>query len=118
VRSVAPRIDLPFTVNVDISDVGGPSAGLMIALSAYDLAVPADVVRGRVVAGTGTIDVHGNVGAVGGVTEKVSAAERDDATVFLAPTAEAGEARAAAGRRLEVIEVRTFADAVHALEAP
>jgi PDZ domain-containing protein len=118
VRSVAPRIDLPFPVNVDISDVGGPSAGLMIALSAYDLAVPADVVRGRVVAGTGTIDVHGNVGAVGGVAEKVSAAERDHATVFLAPTAEAREARSAAGRKLQVIEVRTFADAVHALEAP
>jgi len=118
VVSVAPRIDLPFPVNLDVNDVGGPSAGLMVALSVYDLATPADIAKGRVVAGTGTIDVNGNVGAVGGVTQKVSAAERDHAVMFLAPVGEAAEARRAAGNSIKVVEVRTFIDAVHALAAP
>jgi PDZ domain-containing protein len=89
----------------------------MVALASYDLATPTDVVRGRIVAGTGTIDVNGNVGAVGGVAEKVAGAERDRATIFLAPAAEAGEARAAAGMGIRVVAVRTFADAVRALGA-
>ncbi|MCU1448546.1 MAG: hypothetical protein JWP02_716, partial [Acidimicrobiales bacterium] len=117
VVSVAPRIDLPFPVDVAVNDVGGPSAGLMVALAAYDLATPADVVRGRVVAGTGTIDVNGNVGAVGGVAEKVAGAEADNATIFLAPSDEASEARSAAGSGIRVIAVKTFDDALRALDA-
>jgi PDZ domain-containing protein len=115
--SVTPRIDLPFPVNINVSDVGGPSAGLMIALAAYDLATPADVIRGRTVAGTGTIDVSGRVGAVGGVAEKVAAAERDHASLFLAPAGEAAEARSAAGPGMRVVAVRTFADALAAVGA-
>ena len=117
VVTVAPQIELPFPVKVDVNDVGGPSAGLMIALATYDLATPADIVRGRVVAGTGTIALNGDVGAVGGVAEKVAAAEHDHAVLFLAPADEAAEAQAAAGSGLRVVAVHTFADAVRALDA-
>ena len=93
VESVAARIDLPFDVRVDVSDVTGPSAGLMVALATYQLATPTDLLHGRIVAGTGTIDLSGNVGPIGGIGEKVAGAERDGATLFLAPAEEAGNAR-------------------------
>jgi len=116
VVSLAPRVDLPFEVKVNVSDVGGPSAGLMVALATYELATPTELLHGRVVAGTGTIDLAGNVGPIGGIGEKVAAAERDGATLFLAPAEEAADARAAAGSHLAVVPVRTFADALAALK--
>jgi PDZ domain-containing protein len=114
-EDVAPKVDLPFDVRVNVSDVGGPSAGLMVAMATYELATPTDLLHGRVVAGTGTIDLAGNVGPIGGIGEKVAGAERDGATLFLAPADEAGDARAAAGSHLKVVPVRTFADALAAL---
>jgi PDZ domain-containing protein len=117
-ESVDPQIQLPFPVMVDQGDVGGPSAGLMMALTVYDLADPGDLAQGRTIAGTGTIDLAGNVGPVGGVREKVAAARRAKATVFLVPADEAREARDAAGNTLAVKPVRTFAEAVDALSVP
>jgi PDZ domain-containing protein len=115
VVTVTPRLQLPFAVKINVSDVGGPSAGLMMALATYELAGPSDVVHGRIIAGTGTIDLNGTVGAVGGVKEKVAAARRDHASLFLAPAAEAAEARRAAGSGIRVVAVGTFADALRAL---
>jgi PDZ domain-containing protein len=115
IRTLDPKIALPFPVRVDAGDIGGPSAGLMMALSGYDLVGPTDLTRGRVVAGTGTIDVAGNVGPIGGIAEKVVAAQRAGATVFLAPASQAAAARAAAAPGLRVVPIRTFADAVTAL---
>jgi PDZ domain-containing protein len=115
IRALNPRFTLPFPVTIDAGDIGGPSAGLMMALSVYDLVGPADLTRGRVVAGTGTIDLAGRVGPIGGIAEKVVAAERAGASVFLAPASEAAAARAAARPGLRVIPVKTFADAVSAL---
>ena len=111
-------VKLPFPVDVDQGQIGGPSAGLMLALTVFDLADPGDLVRGRTVAGTGTIDISGRVGPVGGVAQKVAAAEEAGAGLFLAPAAEAGQARKAAGTRLRVISVQTMDDAMAALAAP
>jgi PDZ domain-containing protein len=110
-------VKLPFAVDVDQGQIGGPSAGLMLALTVYDLVDPGDLARGRTIAGTGTIDISGRVGPVGGVAQKVAAAEQAGAEVFLAPTAEAAEARKAAGTRLKVTSVQTMDDAVAALTA-
>ena len=118
VQTRDPRIDLPFPVRVDAGQIGGPSAGLMIALTVYELADPADLTRGRVIAGTGTIDLRGGVGPVGGVPQKVEAAVDAGARLFLAPPVEVAEARAAAGDRLRVVEVATLAQAVGAVQAP
>jgi PDZ domain-containing protein len=90
----------------------------MLALTVYDLADPGDLAQGRTIAGTGTIDLAGNVGPVGGVREKVAAARRARATVFLVPADEAREARDAAGNTLAVKPVRTFAEAVDVLSIP
>ena len=66
------------------------------------------------IAGTGTIDSEANVGAIGGVQEKIAAAERDRATVFLLPQANCRDAHTAdAGIRL--VPVSTLAEATDAL---
>ncbi|MFN0090420.1 MAG: PDZ domain-containing protein [Acidimicrobiales bacterium] len=117
VRTVGFAVELPFEVDVDAGNVGGPSGGLMIALAVYELADPGDLTAGRVIAGTGTIDADGAVGPVGGVAQKVTAADRAGAELFLAPAAEAAEARVAADGGLEVVAVRSLTEAIGALAA-
>lgn len=104
---VAPVADL---------EVAGPSAGLMLALGIYEAASGSDIARGRMIAGTGTVDPGGSVGPVGGVRQKVLAAARDGATVFLVPRVEEAEARRAAPSELRVIGVDSFTQALAALE--
>ncbi len=118
ISTVGFDIDLPFPVQVDAGRIGGPSAGLLMALTVYDLADVGDLTRGRIIAGTGTIDAQGNVGPVGGVEQKIEAAVDARAQIFLAPVGEAEQARAAAGDRLQVIGVTTLDDAIGALKAP
>jgi Lon-like protease len=66
-----PYLELPVDVQIDAGVIGGPSAGLMFALSVMDLLEPDELTGGAVVAGTGTVDRDGTVGAVGGVRQKV-----------------------------------------------
>ncbi|HUR22878.1 MAG TPA: PDZ domain-containing protein [Acidimicrobiales bacterium] len=108
-------ITLPFQVKVDQGQIGGPSAGFMIALTVYELADDGDLARGRRIAGTGTIDAGGAVGPVGGVPQKVRAAEAAGATLFLVPPDELQQARKAAGRKLKVVAVSTLDEAIEFL---
>ncbi len=91
--------------------VGGPSAGLMFALTVCNSLSPTDLTGGRRIAGTGTIDADGVVGPIGGVEEKVVAAEDAGAAYFLAPPANYPAALAAA-RRIKVVEVSSASDAL------
>jgi PDZ domain-containing protein len=116
-RTIAPKITLPFPVKVKNQDIGGPSAGLMMSLGVYSLASGDDLSKGRVVAGTGTIDLNGTVGPVGGVAEKIVGAEQQGARIFLVPTSEAADARKAGLADVKIIPVDTFAQAKAALEA-
>jgi Lon-like protease len=118
VRSIDVQIDLPFTVDVQVGDGGGPSGGLMLALAAYDQASEEDLAAGRVIAGTGTIDLRGGVGRVGGIAQKVAAARSDGATVFVVGEGDGDAARSAAGDDLEVIVASTLSDAIDALRSP
>lgn len=108
-------IALPFQVTVDQGQIGGPSAGFMIALTVFELADDGDLVRGRKIAGTGTIDATGAVGPVGGVPQKVRAAEDAGATIFLVPPDELRQATEAAGRKLKVVGVSTLDEAIQIL---
>ncbi|MGA5260687.1 S16 family serine protease [Streptomyces griseoincarnatus] len=108
-------------VTLKLADVGGPSAGLLFSLGIVDKldgdGSGGDLTGGRVVAGTGTIDVEGRVGAVGGVPLKTQAAKRDGATVFLVPRDECAEAKAELPQGLRLIPVTTLEGAVDALVA-
>ena len=86
-------VRMPFPVDVESDNVGGPSAGFMFALGILDAVTDGDLTRGYYVAGTGTIGQDGVVGAVGGAAEKALAAEQDGAQVFLVPKDDSEEAR-------------------------
>jgi PDZ domain-containing protein len=108
-------------VTLKLADVGGPSAGLLFSLGIVDKldgdGSGGDLTGGRVVAGTGTIDPDGKVGAVGGVSLKTQAAHRDGATVFLVPKAECSDAKAELPKGLRLIPVTDLDGAVNALVA-
>ncbi|MFI6446113.1 S16 family serine protease [Kitasatospora sp. NPDC050543] len=108
-------------VKVDLGDIGGPSAGAMLALGIVDKlsgdGKGGDLTGGQVIAGTGTIDDQGNVGPVGGVPLKTKAAARDGATVFLVPKGECSDAKVNVPKGLRLVPVETLNDSVAALEA-
>jgi PDZ domain-containing protein len=108
-------------VTLKLADVGGPSAGLLFTLGIIDKlngdGSGGDLSGGRTVAGTGTIDAAGQVGAVGGVALKTQAARRDGASVFLVPKAECADATAELPKGLRLIAVTTLQGAVDALKS-
>jgi PDZ domain-containing protein len=110
------QVDSPYTITFSLDDVGGPSAGLMFSLGIVDKLSPADLTAGLTIAGTGTIDDQGNVGAIGGIAQKMRGAKRDGATIFLSPKDNCSEAVANAVPGLELVEVSTLSGAVDALK--
>ncbi|MEU3746108.1 MULTISPECIES: S16 family serine protease [Streptomyces] len=104
-------------VTLHLADIGGPSAGLLFSLGIVDKLDDGDLTGGKVVAGTGTIDADGTVGAVGGVSLKTQAAARDGATVFLVPKAECSDAQAEQPKDLRLVPVTALSDAVASLRA-
>jgi len=104
--------NLPFSVTFNSDGIGGPSAGLMWTLGLSDLLIPGDLTGGRTIAGTGTIALDGSVGPIGGIAQKVVAAERAGAKVFFAPTSEAADARAVV-HGMAVVPVKTIQDALN-----
>ncbi|MFX4272940.1 YlbL family protein [Propionibacteriaceae bacterium Y1685] len=78
------EVEADVTYAIDES-IGGPSAGFVFSLAIYDKITPGELIAGRHVAGTGTIDAEGRIGAIGGIGEKIAAAEAAGATVFLVP---------------------------------
>jgi PDZ domain-containing protein len=103
---------LPFPVKiVPQKIVGGPSAGLMFTLTVYNLLSPVDLTGGHKIAGTGTISPDGSVGPIGGVEQKVAAAEMAGAEYFFAPADNYADALKAA-RRIKVIKIETVEQAV------
>ncbi|MEU9284999.1 S16 family serine protease [Streptomyces sp. NPDC048275] len=108
-------------VTLRLADVGGPSAGLLFTLGIIDKldgdGSGGDLTGGRNIAGTGTIDADGTVGAVGGVALKTQAARRDGATVFLVPKAECADAETELPKGLRLIPVTTLKGTVDALVA-
>ncbi|MFU8841351.1 MAG: PDZ domain-containing protein [Nitriliruptoraceae bacterium] len=116
-------VELPVDIEVDAGAIGGPSAGLVFALSLLELLEPGDLLDELVVAGTGTLARDGTVGSVGGVTQKVvgATAPRDGsapAEVFLVPRDNLDEARDAPVRsEVVIVPVTSLDDALRALAA-
>lgn len=108
--------EYPFTVEISLEDVGGPSAGLMFALGIVEKLTPGSLTGGKHVAGTGTIDDAGRVGAIGGITQKMLGAKAAGATVFLAPPGNCEEAKATKPDGLRLVRAATLASAVRSLE--
>ncbi|WP_326808434.1 hypothetical protein OHB04_26130 [Streptomyces sp. NBC_01775] len=100
-------------VSLRLGDVGGPSAGLFFALGIIDKldgdgTGKGGLTGGHTIAGTGTIDAKGKVGAVGGVPLKTQAARRDGARIFLVPKSQCAEASTERPAGLRLVPVSTL----------
>lgn len=112
---LAARFAGQFPINFGIKDIGGPSAGMMLSLGIIDKLSPASINGGRLVAGTGTVDAAGKVGAIGGIAQKLAAARRHGSQLFLAPTDNCDDIAAAGADGLNVVAVATVTEAVAAM---
>jgi PDZ domain-containing protein len=109
---------MPFTVDLGLGNqIGGPSAGTMFALGIIDKVGKDDLTDGRFVAGTGTIDADGKVGAIGGIQLKMIAARKAGASIFLAPAGNCSDVNGAIPAGLDVVRITTLHQAVQDLEA-
>ena len=112
-------------VTIESEEIGGPSAGLMFSLEIYNQLVEEDITRGYQIAGTGTINENGEVGPIGGISQKVIAADRAGADIFFAPNEkgaknsnyrEAIKTAKDIGTNMKIIPIDTFDEALAYLE--
>ncbi|WML38983.1 SepM family pheromone-processing serine protease [Neobacillus sp. OS1-2] len=112
-------------VKVRTDEIGGPSAGLMFSLEIYNQLTSEDLTKGYQIAGTGTIDGAGNVGPIGGIEQKIVAADKAGAEIFLAPNEKGAkksnykDALKTANEintKMKIVPIDTFDEAVHYLE--
>ncbi len=106
----------PFTIDFNLANIGGPSAGMVFSLAVVDKLTTGDLNGAKFVAGTGSISGDGEVGPVGGIMHKIIAAQEAGATVFLVPKDNCDEARSVRGESMELIRVETLTGAVDALK--
>lgn len=78
-----PVTDPEVSVNTD--QIGGPSAGLMFTLEIFNQLTEGDITKGYQIAGTGTMSEDGTVGPIGGIQQKIVAADKTGAQIFFAP---------------------------------
>lgn len=112
-------------VRINSEQIGGPSAGLMFSLEIYNQLVDDDITKGHKIAGTGTININGEVGPIGGISQKIVAADKEGAEIFFAPNEngaadsnyrEAVKTAKEIGTKMKIVPVDTFDDAVRYLE--
>lgn len=118
VQKVEPKEEGKAVSFVD-TNVGGPSAGLMFTMEIYNRLTPGDLTKGHRVAGTGTINAEGVVGAIGGVKHKIVAADREGAEIFFVPVKNYDEAKAKAdkiGTSMKLVPVSTLDEALKYME--
>lgn len=109
-----PDIDLKFKASES-----GSSGGMMLALSIYSKISGEDLVRGRNIAGTGTIDMVGNVGEIDGIKYKIMGAYKDNIDIVLVPSAnykEAVKVKKKYDYDMEIVKVDTFSDVIEYLK--
>ncbi|MBV7503848.1 PDZ domain-containing protein [Bacillus sp. sid0103] len=112
-------------VKVRTDEIGGPSAGFMFSLEIYNQLTEGDLTKGYQIAGTGTIDVDGTVGPIGGIEQKIVAADKAGAEIFLAPNEkgiknsnyrDAVKTAREINTKMKIVPIDTFDEAVSYLE--
>lgn len=108
----------PFEIDIRTGDVGGPSAGLIHTLAIIDVLTEGDLTKGHIIAGTGTIDpTDGSVGAIGGVKQKVVAAEAAGASHIMVPVANYPAALEAPRENIKIVPVASLDEALAFLDS-
>jgi PDZ domain-containing protein len=116
-ETVNLRLTLPIDLRVDSRNIGGPSAGMMYAITILDVLTPEDLTKGHRIAGTGTISTDETVGAIGGVRQKVYAARSVGAEYVIVPADNYADAITAADNDIQVVSVNTLQDALDFLDS-
>lgn len=110
-----PKITFHFS-----SNESGPSGGLMIAMAIYNKLVEENLTNNLVIAGTGTIDINGNVGEIGGIEYKIEGAAKEGADIFFAPIGDnyndALKVIKKNKYKIKLVPVSTFDEAIDYLE--
>lgn len=113
-------------VKIDTAQIGGPSAGLMFTLEIYNQLKEEDITKGYLIAGTGTISPDGTVGPIGGIDQKIVAADKAGAEIFFAPNQNGAknsdyEVAVQTAKDIKtdmiIVPVDTFDDAIRFLES-
>lgn len=105
-----PKIKLKFR-----SSESGSSGGMMLTLSIYTKINDQDIIKGRKIAGTGTIDYEGNVGKIDGIKYKIMGAHKNKMDIVLVPKENYKEAISVAEKnhyKLKIVKVETFKDVI------
>lgn len=107
-------------INIDTDQVGGPSAGAAFTVTLIDELTEGELLGGVSVAITGTMNIDGTVGAIGGLTSKASAVQQVGLKYFIVPTAQGegniADARRVVGDDVEIIPVADIDELLAALE--
>lgn len=119
---IIPGVQLtyPFKVSIQLpSTIGGPSAGMMFALSIYDVLTPGSLTGGKMIAGSGEITPEGVVGPIGGIGQKLVGAQRDGARLFLVAQENCSEAARSHydSSKMRLVKVHLLSDAIKAIDA-
>ena len=99
---------------------GGPSGGFMTSLAIYTKLTNIDLLKGRKIVGTGTIDSNGLVGEIGGVKYKLKGAVKNNADIFFVPEGNYDEAvkiKKEKNYSIEIVKVKRLHDAIEYLES-
>jgi Lon-like protease len=117
VQLASPAYKFPFGVKINLSDIGGPSAGLMFALGIIDKVTPDNLTGGKFIAGTGEIEPNGSIEPIGGIQQKMAGARAAGATIFLTPDSNCSDTTGAVPAGLRLVRVTSLANAVSELTA-
>ena len=99
---------------------GGSSGGLTLALAIYNKLTKEDITNGLKIVGTGTIELDGTVGAIGGVEYKLKGAVKDNADIFVVPSGsnyeEAKKIKKENNYDIKLIEATTFEETLKSIK--
>lgn len=110
---IDPKLNLKFR-----NSESGSSGGLMLTLTIYNALIDEDIIKGRNIAGTGTISPDGSVGEIDGIKYKIMGAAASNIDIVFVPSANYKEAINTKNKynyKMEIVKVDTFDEALEYL---
>ncbi len=116
IRTLRWEPELPMDIEIDTGKIAGPSAGLMFVLEIINQLTSEDISNGKKIAGTGTINLKEDIGPIGGVKQKIAAAEAREVDIFFVPSGNIDEARMVASD-IKLVEVNSLSEVLNYLKS-
>nr|WP_239550985.1 PDZ domain-containing protein [Halanaerobacter jeridensis] len=110
------KYNFPIKIEIDAGQIGGPSAGSMFALSIYNYLTKKDITNGNKIAGTGTINLEGEISKIDGIKQKIAAAKEEGAELFFVPAGNWELAQEMKNHGVKLVKVEKFSDIINYLK--